>query len=189
MANICILLFLGICFPPDQAAQCSYSAYCETVLSYSQDRGEFFVDNSTMSNRESLCIVIVTREKHKIKLNIDQSNFIDQRPDLEFIVYDGSEYHNQELTSSNAFFMKKTVQTRIHHVATIVIRKRSIENQNIPFDQQNQSHNLLHISWSTSLCSDNQFPCNTRYELKCFTPEQRCDGSLNKFEFILFFFV
>lgn len=79
--------------------------------------------------------------------------------------------------------MKQIVQTRQHYVATIVIRKRLIQNQDSLIEQQNLNNSLLNITWFTSLCQDNQFSCGSRYEAKCYSSEQRCDGSLNKFKF------
>ncbi|CAF4387345.1 unnamed protein product [Rotaria socialis] len=66
----------GVCIPHEQNAQY---------------HGEILLDNSTLSNRESLCLIIMAKEKHKIKITINQNNFLNQRPDLEFLIYDGQQ--------------------------------------------------------------------------------------------------
>jgi len=68
------------------------------------------------------------------------------------------------------------VQTRQSHIATIVIRKRSIENQNSLIYQRNIDNISVNITWLTSLCEDNQFLCGGHFETKCYSYEQRCDG-------------
>jgi len=129
-----------------------------------------------LSNRESLCFIIIAKEKHKIKLIINQYNFINQRPDLELFVYDGSEQQNQLLVSSNSLLMIPTVQTYQNHFATIVIRKSFIENQDFYIYQNDFNNILLNITWFTSVCSDDQILCNGHFETKCYLKEQRCDG-------------
>ncbi|CAF2921148.1 unnamed protein product, partial [Rotaria sp. Silwood2] len=167
-----------VCIPHEQNPQCSYSSNCETIISYYKDYGEIIIDNSTLSDRQSLCFIIITKEKHKIKLIINQYNFLIQRPDLEFFVYDGSEQQNQILFSSDMLTLKQTIQTRENHLATIIIRKRSIENINTVFiNPQYYVNNILfNITWLTSLCPYNQMLCSGHYETKCYTLKQRCDG-------------
>ncbi|CAF0850305.1 unnamed protein product [Adineta steineri] len=165
----------GVCIPHDQSSQCSYSSNCETIISYYQTHGEISLDNSMLSNRESLCLILIADEKHKIKLIINQYKFLNQRPDLEFLVYDGSEQDNHLLISSNSLLMKQIVQTNQNHIATIIIRKHSKQNQNLPIPIR-QNNILLNITWLTSLCPDDQMVCGGHYELKCYTNEQRCDG-------------
>ncbi|CAF3447637.1 unnamed protein product [Rotaria sp. Silwood1] len=168
----------GVCVPYEQNPQCSYSSKCETLISYNQDHGEILLDNSTLSNRQSLCFIIITKEKHKIKLIINQYNFLNQRSDLEFLVYDGSEQQNLLLLSSDMSLPKQIIQTHEYHIATIIIRKRSKENLNTIFlNQLYESNNiLLNITWLTSICSYNQMLCSGHYEIKCYSPKQRCDG-------------
>ncbi|CAF3123639.1 unnamed protein product [Rotaria socialis] len=60
----------GVCIPHEQNAQWSYSSKCETIISYSKDHGEILLDNSTLSNRESLCLIIIAKERHKMKMKI-----------------------------------------------------------------------------------------------------------------------
>lgn len=157
------VLFSGVCVPPEQTAQCSYSVKCETIVTYAQDHGEILLDNQILSNRESLCFVIMTKEKHHIRLIINQS------VDYELLVYDGDQTGNQLLLSSNSLLDKQIVQTRHNHLATIVIRTRSIVNVDDKL--------AFNITWLTSLCPDNQFLCGGHFEIKCYSKEQRCDGS------------
>jgi len=170
--------FPGVCIPPGQKSRCSYSSNCETIISYYQDYGEISLDNSILSNRESLCFIIIANEKHKIKLILNQHNFLNQHPDLELLVYDGSEQQNRLMTSSTRLLMRQTVQTNQHHIATIIIRKRSVGNQSsiLPIEQSDMKNILLNITWLTSLCPDDQMVCGGHFEKKCYTNKQRCDG-------------
>lgn len=108
---------------------------------------------------------------------IDQYNFIHQRPDLELFVYDDNQPQNQLLPSSGLLQVRPTVQTPRNHLSTIVIRKRSIINENFSIDHDNSDNYTLNITWLTSICSENQFLCGDRFETKCYSKEQRCDGS------------
>ncbi|CAF3575330.1 unnamed protein product [Rotaria socialis] len=168
----------GVCIPDDQTAQCSYSSKCETIISYSKDHGEIILDNSTFSNRESLCFIIIAQEKHKIKIIFNHFEILKLRPDLELLIYDGSETQKQLLLTSDMLLMKQIIQTHENHVATIIIRKRSTENlHELFFNQQNNVNNILfNITWLTSLCPSNQILCSGHYEIKCYSIEQRCDG-------------
>lgn len=140
------------------------------------------LDNLTLSNRDSLCFVILTKKNYKIKLLINQFNFIHQRPDLEFLIYDGSQHDKLLLISSNWLMTKQIVQTHVNHFATIVIRKRSEENINKYFLDEFAILNniLLNVTWVTSLCPFDQMPCTGRFESKCYSTKQRCDGLLKK---------
>jgi hypothetical protein len=174
----------GVCVPSDQNPQCSYSSNCETIISYYQDHGDISLDDSILLNRQSLCFIIIAKEKHKIKLTINQYNFINQHPELDFLVYDGSEQQNQLLISSNWLFTKQIVQTHEHHIATIIIRKRAIENDDLIIQESNDKNNiLLNISWLISICPENQMVCGGHFETKCYTNAQRCDGMFNKIKF------
>jgi hypothetical protein len=117
------------------------------------------------------------KEKHQIRLMIDQYNFIHQRPDLELFVYDDNQPQNQLLPSSGLLQVRPTVQTPRNHLSTIVIHKRSIINENSSIDHDNSNNFTFNITWSTSICSENQFLCGGRFETKCYSKEQRCDGS------------
>ena len=169
----------GVCTPHAQASQCAYSAKCETTIIYHENHGEISLDNAILANRQSLCLVIIAEQKHKIKLAVTQYHFADQRPDLEYFVYDGSEEQNQLITSSNWLSAKQIVQTYQHHVATISIRKRSTDDDNVPSDSLPSYQNsvLLNITWLTSLCPDDEMVCGGHFEAKCYTKKQRCDGS------------
>ena len=157
------LPFPGVCVPPEQTARCSYSAKCETIIIYTQEHGEILLDHPSLSNRESLCFVIVAKEKHQIRL------IINQHSDDELLVYDGDQQRSLFLLSSNSFLNKQMVQTRQNHVATIVIRPGSTV--------MNTDDKLaFNITWLTSICPDNQFLCGGHFETKCYTKEQRCDG-------------
>ncbi|CAF1487308.1 unnamed protein product, partial [Rotaria sordida] len=43
---------------------------------------EFIIDNSPLSNHQSLCFIIIVKEQHKIKLIINQYDSLNQRPDV-----------------------------------------------------------------------------------------------------------
>ena len=162
-------MFLGICLSSEQNAQCSYSVKCESIISYTHDFGEILIKNSLLLNRESLCFVILAKDKHKIKLIVDRVNFNNQQSGLDLFIYDGDEEENRILVSTNSILSRQIVQTREHHLATIVIRKR----QEIISDFNGI---LLNITWLTSVCPDNQMLCGGRYETKCYSKQQRCDG-------------
>ena len=136
-----------------------------------------FLNNSILSNRQSLCFVIIAPEKHHIRLLVNQYHFAEQRPDWQFFVFDGDESREQLLVSSNSMLVKHTVQTRQTPVVTIIIRRSSTEDEDPLSDVQNPDRPLLDLTWSTSLCPDNQFICGGHFENKCYTKEQRCDGS------------
>ncbi|CAF0820717.1 unnamed protein product [Adineta ricciae] len=168
----------GVCIPYGQPSQCSYSQQCETVVSYHQHHGEISLDSSVLADRQSLCLVLVAEEKHKIKLNLNQYQFIEQHPNLEYRVYDGTEEQNLSLVSSNWYSTRQIVQTYQHHLITIVIRKRSYISSDAiaPIDDLYGNDASLNITWVTSLCSDDEIACGGRFELKCYTKQQRCDG-------------
>ncbi|UJR08609.1 hypothetical protein I4U23_012868 [Adineta vaga] len=169
----------GVCIPYTQSSsQCSYTSRCETIVTYSQNHGDIAVNNAMLSNRQSLCLILIAEEKHKIKLILNQFKFLEERPDLEFVVYDGSEEQNQILTSSNWYSSKQIVQTYQHHLMTIVIRKHSKSNPNefFPVEESYENTILLNITWLTSLCPDDEMVCSGHFESKCFTKQQRCDG-------------
>lgn len=74
--------------------------------------------------------------------------------------------------------MRQIIQTHETHIATIVIRKRSVENR-VFFNQQYDNKNILfNVTWFTTLCPSNQMLCSGHYEIKCYSPQQRCDGKL-----------
>lgn len=160
------LSFPGICLTSGETAQCAYQTQCETIVAYSGDRGEILLNDLLLSNRMSLCFVIMTKEKHHLRL------IIDQRSDLEFVIYDGDQAGNILLASSYSLLNKQMVQTRQSHTATIVIHQRSIDAENSPSDQL-----VLNITWMTSICLENQFLCSGHFERKCYSKQQRCDGS------------
>ncbi|CAF1054023.1 unnamed protein product [Rotaria sp. Silwood1] len=187
----------GVCIPHDEYQQCSYStnvSNCERILAWRQDHGQILLNNLIIDKYQSLCFVIIAKEEYKIKLFINQYQFIEQRPDLELIIYDGSEQQNQILLSSNWLLNKEIIQTRQHHIATIIIRKRSIESISIITDPQHDDDVigyldtkksiqrrdtnliLLNITWLTSICPDDQKLCGGHFETKCYTKQQRCDG-------------
>ena len=62
----------------------------------------------------------MAKEKHKIKITINQNNFLNQPPDLEFLICDGSEQQNQLLISSDMLLMQQTVQTHENYIAKIL---------------------------------------------------------------------
>ncbi|CAF1460599.1 unnamed protein product, partial [Rotaria sordida] len=43
---------------------------------------EFIIDNSPLSNHQSLYFIIIVKEQHKIKLIINQYDSLNQRPDV-----------------------------------------------------------------------------------------------------------
>ncbi|CAF3731038.1 unnamed protein product [Rotaria sordida] len=188
----------GVCIPHGEHQQCSYStntSNCERILAWRQDHGQILLNNLILDNYQSLCFIIIAKEEYKIKLFINQYQFIEQRPDLELIIYDGSEQQNKILLSSNWLLNKEIIQTRQHHIATIIIRKRSIQSISIITDPHNDDDDvvgyldtkksiqrrdtnlvLLNITWLTSICPDDQKLCGGHFETKCYTKQQRCDG-------------
>lgn len=150
----------------------------------------------TLHNYQTLCFVIIAKDEYKIKMLLNQYEISNEHPDLEWMIYDGSEAQEQLLLVSNRLLSKETVQTRRSHIATIIIRQRSTPS--IP-DIVNTYHGdedvlghldtktvvrrrraidgiLLNITWFTSICPDDQMLCGGHFETKCYTAEQRCDG-------------
>ncbi|CAF3056298.1 unnamed protein product [Rotaria sp. Silwood2] len=187
----------GVCIPHDEQQQCSYStniSSCERILAWRQDHGQILLNNLILDSYQSLCFVIIAKEEYKIKLFINQYQFLEHRSDLELIIYDGSEEQNQILLSSNWLLNKEIIQTRQYHIATIIIRKRLLQSISIITDShhdddvlgyldtkasiQRRDTNLvlLNITWLTSICPDDQKLCGGHFETKCYTKEQRCDG-------------
>ena len=186
----------GVCIPRSVEQKCAYStnsSSCQTILVLRQDRGQILLDNLTLNNYQTSCFVIIARDEYKIKLLLHQSYSIAQRPDLEWIVYEGSEQHNRILVSSNWLPMKDSVQTRESHIATIIVRQRAMpkvvdhfDDEVIGYAETNETRKLvqrrdvssmlLNITWSSSICQDDQMLCDARFETKCYTSEQRCDG-------------
>lgn len=191
-------VYVGVCVPYDEPQSCSYStnkSNCERIFAWRQDHGQILLNNLLLDNYQSLCFVIIAKEEYKIKLLINQNQFLEQRSDFEFIIYDGSEQQNQILASSSWLLNKDTLQTRQHHIATIVVRKRATQslainiNQNIEDEDilgyldtnktvQKRDTNLLllNITWVTTICPDDQKLCGGHFETKCYTKQQRCDG-------------
>lgn len=149
------------------------------------------LDEDLLNKYQSLCFIIIAKQEYKIKFNINHYELFQKRSDFEFVIYDGSVEQDQMLTSSNWFLRKDSVQTKDHHIATIVIRKRSIKPIEISDDvlghlDFNQTHReirrreidsmVLNITWLASLCPDDQMLCGGHFETKCYTKEQRCDG-------------
>jgi hypothetical protein len=122
-------------------------------------------------------------------------------------IYDGSEEQNIILASSNWLLRKEILQTRENHIATIIIRKHSVQSITDQIDddvlgylemnetkkyrkQRDINSILLNITWLTSICPDDQMLCSGHYETKCFTKQQRCDGKFITnylFQFIYLF--
>lgn len=169
----------GACLPSTLTPSCSYQIQCENVVTYAQDHGEILVKNFLLSSRTSLCFAIITKDKYQVQLIVQQYDFLSQHPDWEYLIYDGDQIHNQLLASSKNFLTKQIVQTRGNRLATIILRKRFLENTNNFLDPDEI---LLNITWSSNFCPAEQFLCNARYERKCYTKQQRCDG-----EIIVFF--
>jgi hypothetical protein len=189
--------FKGVCIPRGEYQQCSYStniSNCEKILAWREDHGQIIVDNVLLNQYQSLCFVIIAKEEYKIKLILNQVHSIEQLSDHEIIVYDGSEYQNRILASSNWLLKKGILQTRENHIATIIIRKHSNqpislmndddvlgylemnETDKIRIQRRDVNSVLLNITWFTSICPDDQMLCGGHFETKCFTKEQRCDG-------------
>ena len=190
----------GVCIPRGIDQKCAYStnsSSCQTILALRQDRGQLLLDNLTLNNYQTSCVVIIAKDEYKIKLLLHQHYSIAQRPDLEWIVYEGSEQHNRILVSSNWLPTKESVQTRERHIVTIIVRQRAMPKVDEHFDDEvigyaetnetrkliqrrDLSPMLLNITWSSSVCQDDQMLCDARYETKCYTSEQRCDGMTSK---------
>ncbi len=193
----------GVCIPRNQYQSCSYStksSNCDKVLVWREDHGQILIDNSLLNTYQTLCFVIIAKDEYKIKLFLNDYHFIEQRSDLELNIYDGSEDDNQILASSNWLLRKEIVQTRENHIATILIRKHSIQSITdqhhdedvLGYLETNETKKhlqkrdinsvLLNITWLTSICPDDQMLCGGHYETKCYTKEQRCDGKFDKLE-------
>ena len=174
------------------------SSNCEKILAWRQDYGQILLNSLILDNYQLLCFIIIAQEEYRIKLFINQYQFIKHEPDLEMIIYDGSEQQSLVLISSNWFSTREIVQTRESHIATIIIRNRSTQsifartdqrNQDIlrDFETKNRSEQrhenlfLLNITWLTSICSDDQMLCGGNFETKCYTKQQRCDGRFNNY--------
>ncbi len=189
--------FQGVCIPRGAYHQCSYSTNslnCEKILVWRQDHGQILIDNFLLNTYQTLCFILIAKEEYKIKLQLNDYHFIEQRPDFELNIYDGSEQENQILTSTNWLIRKQIVQTRENHIATIIIRKHSIQsitdqpedddvlgylemNETKKYLQRRDTNLiLLNITWLTSICPDDQMLCGGHFETKCYTKEQRCDG-------------
>ena len=189
----------GVCVPHNEYQQCSHStnkSICEKILAWRRDHGEILLDSYLLNKYQSVCFVIIAKEEYKIKLILNQFQFLQQRSDLELIIYDGSEYQNRIIASSNWLLKTDTIQTRENHVATIVIRKHSnpindeqpIDHDVLGYLEMNETNKirlrrrdtnliLLNVTWFTSICPDDQILCGGHFETKCYTKEQRCDGT------------
>jgi len=154
-------------------AQCTISKLqCEYILTYFSNHGEILLNNSLLSNYQSLCFIIYANETFRIKLFLDQMNLRFQRPDYEFNLYDGDQ---QLLTSSDSYQLKEILQTNDHHFATIVLRRRdNYSVQNLYYDSL-----LLNLTWIISFCPRGYMVCSGYNELKCYSKQQRCDGIWN----------
>ncbi|CAF0832303.1 unnamed protein product [Adineta steineri] len=120
----------GVCIPRNEYQQCSYStnsSTCEKILAWRQDHGQIILDDFLLKINQSICFIIIAKEDYKIKFMLNQYYFFKQHEDFEMIVYDGTEEQNKILTSSSWLLKKDIVQTRDNHVATIIIRKRSLQ--------------------------------------------------------------
>ncbi|CAF4080046.1 unnamed protein product [Adineta steineri] len=185
----------GVCIPRNEYQQCSYStnsSTCEKILAWRQDHGQIILDDFLLKINQSICFIIIAKEDYKIKFMLNQYYFFKQHEDFEMIVYDGTEEQNKILTSSSWLLKKDIVQTRDNHVATIIIRKRSLQpislinddvfnylqinDTNKQIQQRGINFISLNITWVTSICPDNQMLCGGHFETKCYTKEQRCDG-------------
>lgn len=172
---------------------------CEKILAWRQDHGQILLNNLILDNYQTLCFVIIAKDEYKINLILSQYHFIQQRPDLELVIYDGSEQQNKILASSNWLANNKIIQTRENSIATIIIRKRSLptvsltaeqpddnddvfgflENKEKRIERRDTNLILANITWLTSFCPDDQRLCGGHFETKCYTKQQRCDGKIN----------
>ena len=195
----------GVCVPRGDHQRCLYStntSFCQTVLAWRQDHGQILLDNVTLHNSQTLCFVIIAKEEYKIKLLLNQYQIFNEHPDLEWMIYDGSEAQDQLLLASNRLRTKETIQTRRSHIATVIIRQRSVPeivntdhvdedvlghldtNDTRAIARRRRASNaiLLNITWITSICPDDQMLCGGHFEVKCYTAEQRCDGQCALFD-------
>ena len=152
-----------------------------------------------LNSYETLCFVIVAKEEHKIKMIVNQYQSLDtQLSDFEWRIYDGVEEQNQLLLSSSHFLSKQMVQTRQHHIATMIVRRlssfpsvdqliHSYVDEDVlghmdsnwtekPRSRRSIDMLLLNLTWFTSICSDDQMLCSGNFETKCYSADQRCDG-------------
>lgn len=160
---------------------------CERILVKRQDYGEILIDNNILNTYQSLCFVIIAKEEYKIKFLV---NDYQQQSNFQWTIYDGNEDDNQIIVSSDGFSRKQLFQTREHHIATIILRKNSVQTDNdiIGYLEMNETKKslqrrdlngiLLNITWLTSICPDDQMLCGGNFETKCYTKEQRCDGKI-----------
>ena len=147
---------------------------------------------------QTLCLVIIAKDEYRIKLILNQYPRLTQLSEFDWTIYDGSVDQNRILVASNQYLMRETVQTRVSHITTLVLRRRqfpSIErlvdhpyddpdvlghfdsNQTNPHRQRRSIDPiLLNITWMTSICPDDQMLCGGHFETKCYTTKQRCDG-------------
>ena len=160
----------GMCVSPTWSLWCAYETQCETTVVYSQNQGEILVRNSVLSNRRSLCFVVISKEKSPIQLIINRHDVLYQHSNWTYSIYDGDRKRNQLLAKSNPFVGKKIVRTHGDHLATIILETSSKENLS------DSNELFLNITWSTSICREDEFPCGGHFERKCFTKQQRCDG-------------
>ena len=77
--------------------------------------------------------------------------------------------------------MKNVIETFKDHIATIIIRKRSLLTKypifmNNRYRQTLSNNILLNITWLRTLHPSNQIPCGGHFENKSYSIEQRCDG-------------
>lgn len=192
-----------MCVPRDEYHQCSYStsaSSCEKILVWRQDHGQILLDDTQLNTSQSLCFVVIAKDEYKIKFILNQYEFFRHRPDLEMLIYDGSEDQQLPLTSSSWLLSQNVLQTRAHHIATIVIRRRVAESLAIVSDdvlghldvhhpdrqiqRRSVDATVLNITWITSICPDDQMLCGGHFETKCYTKRQRCDGKSNSPSFL-----
>ncbi|CAF0876011.1 unnamed protein product [Didymodactylos carnosus] len=127
--------------------QCSYSTEsgCLTFV-YRNNHGSIHIDSLTLENflmdkkYNSLCYIVVAQLQHKLKLHLNTSGLFNPLenkllPIFELNVYDGSEQQQILLhtyLSHYQYYQERKVieiQTRISHIATIVIRRKDYQQQ------------------------------------------------------------
>ena len=178
----------GVCTSREQHPECSYATtefQCDSILVYNDERGELVLDSSILSARSSLCFVIIAQQRHKIQLFINHYQTVHQPSDVDLLIYDGTDPQTQLFQSPLWLPIKYIVQTRDNHLVTVVIRRRSsLANASSQFkateiDLASAGVNqfLLNITWLSSVCSDDQMLCSGQFERKCYSHQQRCDGS------------
>lgn len=183
----------GVCISQKTYEQCSYStksSICEKILVWRQDRGQILIDEHLLNTYEHICLIILAKEEYKIKLFVNDLEFLRKRTDFEYLIFDGTEDENRLLISSNWLIKNDIIQTRDNHLATIFIRKhfiQSITDEDVlgyfnsnetqrHLSKRDTNSILLNITWLTSICPDDQMLCGGHFQMKCYTKEQRCDG-------------